>query len=249
MINYDLHTHTQYSGHAEGTTVEMMLRRADEIGLGCIAITEHISSPADISLIEQIRADASQVKTKCRVVIGAEIDIDGNYSDGRLVTQVPAGLQYVLAGFHFIPGVNKYVHDRSDCLIAEKELFTRWSSTILGAVSNKNINTLAHPARLIAMSLDWHKWFVPTMEVFCKAAQISAANNIAWEINEGDGVYKLPQYVDLLVELYKAVVKEGVKLVYGSDAHGPGLLGNCEYATGILAAVGTESFIGPNDIF
>lgn len=249
MIKYDLHTHTQYSGHSfDGSTVEMMLRRADELGLECLAITEHISRPSDSTLIEQIRADVSQVKTNCRIVVGAEIDIDAKFSDGRLVSEVPAGLPYVLAGFHFVPEVGTYVHEPADCPLPEEELFVRWRSTLLGAVTNKGINTLAHPARMIAMSVDWHTWFERTMVVFVEAARISAANNIAWEINEGDGVYKLPHYFDLLVELYKAAVIEGVKLVYGSDAHSLASLGHREYAMRVLEQVGTESFIGPEDI-
>ena len=45
MINYDLHIHTKYCGHAPGMTVEAILRKADILGLETIAITSHIFDP------------------------------------------------------------------------------------------------------------------------------------------------------------------------------------------------------------
>ncbi|MHC4290750.1 MAG: PHP domain-containing protein, partial [Planctomycetota bacterium] len=42
MIDYDLHIHTEYCGHAAGMTVAAVLRRVEELGLKTIAITDHI---------------------------------------------------------------------------------------------------------------------------------------------------------------------------------------------------------------
>ncbi|MHC4386737.1 MAG: PHP domain-containing protein, partial [Planctomycetota bacterium] len=87
MIDYDLHIHTEYCGHAAGMTVAAVLRRVEELGLKTIAITDHIYRPDGHAVIEKIRADVSKYGPDFNVIIGAEIDVDGNYADGRLVTE------------------------------------------------------------------------------------------------------------------------------------------------------------------
>lgn len=59
MIDYDLHIHTEYCGHAPGMTVEAILRRAEELGLSTIAITDHIYRQNGHVVMEQIRRDVA----------------------------------------------------------------------------------------------------------------------------------------------------------------------------------------------
>ena len=61
-------------------------KRADYLGLSAIAITDHIFRPSDRVLIEKIRAEAHACTTHCAVYVGAEVDVDPLYADGRLVT-------------------------------------------------------------------------------------------------------------------------------------------------------------------
>ena len=72
MINYDLHIHTEYCGHAPGMTVEAILRQADILGLETIAITSHIFAPENLAWVRCVADDVKAVKHNCQVIIGAE---------------------------------------------------------------------------------------------------------------------------------------------------------------------------------
>ena len=50
MIDYDLHIHTAYCGHAPAAmNVPAILTRADELGLKTIAITDHVFCEDDLA--------------------------------------------------------------------------------------------------------------------------------------------------------------------------------------------------------
>ncbi len=91
-MKYDLHIHTQYCGHAEGMTIEKILRQADKVGLDVICITDHIFSPAEFHVPAKIRQEVSRYENRCKVLVGAEIDVSGPDTDGRLVSEVPERL-------------------------------------------------------------------------------------------------------------------------------------------------------------
>ncbi|MHC5154970.1 MAG: PHP domain-containing protein [Planctomycetota bacterium] len=135
MIDYDLHIHTEYCGHAPGMTVAAILQRAEELGLSAIAITDHIFKQAE-------------------VFIGAEVDVNPADADGRLVTDDLDGLDIVIAGFHYVPTVGNLPHGPQDNTLSDEVFMEVWASSLLGIVSNPKIHTLAHPGRLLAASVD-----------------------------------------------------------------------------------------------
>ncbi|MHC5094131.1 MAG: PHP domain-containing protein [Planctomycetota bacterium] len=92
MLNYDLHIHTEYCGHATGMTVAAILKQAEAMGLSTIAITDHIFKQADHRVIEKIREDVAEYRSAIKVYVGAEVDVDPDYADGRLVTDDLDGL-------------------------------------------------------------------------------------------------------------------------------------------------------------
>ena len=144
-----MHIHTEYCGHAPGMTVEAILCRAEELGLSTIAITDHIFKQADHAVIQQIRTDAVAYGPSIKVYIGAEVDVDPDYTDGRLVTDDLDGLDIVIAGYHYIPTVGNLPHGPQDNTLADEVFMEVWASSLLGIVSNPKIHTLAHPGRLL----------------------------------------------------------------------------------------------------
>ena len=108
MINYDMHIHTAYCGHAPTMTINAIIKAAEEKQMETIAITSHVFTEADLALIPQIRNEIAKIKTDVKVIIGAEVDADGMRTDGKLVTDKFDRLDYVLGTLHWIPTTGVY---------------------------------------------------------------------------------------------------------------------------------------------
>ena len=247
-MNYDMHIHTEYCGHAYGTTVESICSRADELGLDTIAITDHIFRPDDLPVVTRIRREVEECSPDCRVIIGAEVDVDGQFEDGRLVTDDLDGIDYVIAGFHYVPTIGNYPHCPQDCDLRDEQFLEVWRSSLLGIVSNPAIHTLAHPGRLVAASVDLDVWFDDVLAVFAEVAELSARNGIAWEINELTGFRLSEHYRKQWHRIYRIGLDEGVKLIYGSDAHDPSAIAMCDFAKLVLRDLPEGCLSAPDDI-
>ncbi|MCK5563637.1 MAG: PHP domain-containing protein [Planctomycetes bacterium] len=244
-LNYDLHIHTEYCGHAGGMTVDVICKRADELGLETIAITDHISQPNDIEIIKRIGDEVSRIETNCKVIVGAEVDVDAEYDDGRLVTGALDDIDYVIAGFHYVPLIGTYPHGPDDCEMQADEFMKVWQKSLLGIVSNPKIDTLAHPGRLLAFSVDLDVFFDDALCVFDDAAKLSAKNNIAWEINELTYFRMDRRFDEHFYKISKLALDHGVKLVFGTDSHFPESIGKSEYANNIIERLGAENISTP----
>ena len=248
MIDYDLHIHTEYCGHAEGMSVESILRWAEEAGLSTIAITDHIFRQADHAVIQQIREDVAAYGPSIKVYVGAEVDVDSAYTDGRLVTEDLDGLDIVIAGYHYIPTVGNLPHGPGDNTLGAEAFMDVWASSLLGIVSNPKIHTFAHPGRLLAASVDLDVHFEDALCVFEKAAALSAKNAIAWELNELSGYRLAPYWLDQWHRIYEIALAAGVKLIYGSDAHTPECIGLHETVDILLAKLPKGCLARPEEI-
>ncbi|MHC4855378.1 MAG: PHP domain-containing protein [Planctomycetota bacterium] len=248
MIDYDLHIHTEYCGHATGMTVAAILERAEAMGLSSVAITDHIFSHDDHAVIQKIRADVAAYGPALKVYVGAEVDVDYEHTDGRFVTDTFEGLDLVIAGFHYVPTVGNYPRSPQDNTLNADEFLQHWHDSLLGIVSNPNVDILAHPGRLLAAGVDLEVHFEDALCIFAEAAALSAQNNIAWEINEMTGCRLSPQWWGQWHRIYETALAEGVKLVYGSDAHTPEAIGTHEYVDRILAKLPKNCLARPEEI-
>ncbi len=248
MIDYDLHIHTEYCGHAPGMTVEAICRRADALGLRLIAITDHTYGPQEPARVAAIRREVEQAAPRCTVLVGAEVDVDSGFTDGRLVVEDLAGLDYVIAGFHYVPTLGHYPRSPDDRGMDTEQFLDLWQRSLLGIVSNPQIDTLAHPGRLLAACVDLDAHFEYGLAVFERAAELSAQHRIAWEVNELTG-WRLPAaYQESWVRIYRIALEAGVKLVYGSDAHHPDSIGQCVFAGMILDQLPDGCLSAPEEI-
>ena len=248
MLNYDLHIHTDYCGHAQGMTVGSIIARADEIGLETIAITDHVFGDDDLAIIKKIREDFYYANSNCRVLIGAEVDVDYRSDDGKLVIDSFETLDYIIASFHFIPTSGVFPKCKEDCPLTGEEFLKVWRQSLLGVVSNPAVDTLAHPGRLAALSVDMDIYFDDMLAIFAEAAELSAKNNIAWEVNELNGLRLNEYWRSQWHRIYLVALVTGVKLVYGSDAHCPAAIGHCEFVESILAKLPEGSLAQPEQI-
>ncbi len=248
MINYDLHIHTEFCGHAAGMTIEGLVAYADKRKLDTIAITDHIFSHPGLCVLTAIRAELSKIDSKCKIIVGAEVDVDGDYTDGRLVTDSLDAIDYVVAGFHYIPTSGIYPMSPDDCTMKSEKFLELWRSSLLGIVSNPNIHTVAHPGRLAAQSLDLDTFFDELLIVFKEAAPIAASNNVAWEINELTGTRLNGYYQQQWYRIFEIALDAGVKLVYGSDAHCPQAVGVNKFTRSVLSKLPEGALSTPDQI-
>ncbi len=248
MLDYDLHIHTEYCGHAGGMTIPAICHQADYLGLSAIAITDHIFKPSDWAFVEKIRAEVKACNTHCKVYVGAEVDVDAMHTDGRLVTDDLDGLDIVIAGYHYVPTVGNYPRSIEENPLEAEEFMKVWTSSLLGVVSNPNIHTLAHPGRLLAASVDLDVYFDDAMAVFEQAAKLSTENHVAWELNELSG-YRLSHYwQEHWWQISQIALDAGVKLVYGSDAHQPEAIGMHNFVDLVREKLTKHSLARPEEL-
>ena len=123
-----------------------------------------------------------------------------------------------------------------------------WASSLLGIVSNQQVNMLAHPGRLLAAAVDLDVYFEDALCVFEKAAALSAKNNVAWELNELTG-YRLGGYwQEQWWRIYQIALDAGVKLVYGSDAHTPQNIGMHNFVDMVREKLPKHRLVRPEEI-
>jgi HisJ family histidinol phosphate phosphatase len=247
-MRYDFHIHTEYCGHAPGMTVEVICRRAEELNLETIAITDHIYDNASAGVIEKIRQDLKKASPKLPVVIGAEVDVDSDFIDGRLAANILKSVDYLIAGFHYVPTIGNYPWKPEHNSLDEPTFMRYWESTLLGIVSNPRIHTLAHPGRLLAAAIGPKVNWAAAMEVFKKAAKLSAQNRIAWELNELTGKRLLPEFAAKWHEIYAIALDAGTKLIFGSDSHAPESIAGAEFTESLLAKLSPNSLSSPQEI-
>jgi len=233
MIDYDLHIHTNFVKHADRRqTIPTILSCAAERGLKLIAITEHVSRPDDLGRIETIRAQVSSAPTACRVFVGAEIDADRNFTDGRLVVDKrPDNVDFVIGALHFFPGTDVLPHCQPMPPLDPAHVFEQWRDTFLGLMANPIIDILAHPGALIANALDKTCFAPEVLDVFAQGAHLAARNDIAWELNNLIGA-KLSAAQR---QQYWRIIKIAcAALTYGSDAHRPESIGKTDFVHEVL---------------
>jgi histidinol phosphatase-like PHP family hydrolase len=229
-------------------SVEAILRRADELALDTIAITDHVFRRQDMAITQQIAAEAARCTSRCRVIVGAEVDVDGRYADGRLVADQLDAIDYVIAGFHYVPTAGNYPHKPDDCPLRPEEFLKVWRSSLLGIVTNPSVDTLAHPGRLVGAAVDMDVYFDDVLAIYAEAAEYAAANNVAFEINELTGQRLSDHYRGQWYRIYEVALAAGVRLVYGSDAHDPLSMATDDFARLILQKLPPGCLSEPDDV-
>ncbi len=236
---YDLHVHTYLNGHSDpAQDVPTILARADALGLRAIAITKHVTEPAHVGWVREIAGLVERHRGRCRVIVGAEVDVDTDAGDGRLVVEPDGLMQLVLGSIHLFPGTRLMPHLGQVPEMSRGEIIDRWRRAFLGLASNPRVDIIAHPGALIANALPAEEFSPDVLEVFSEAARLSAAHGIAWEVNRLIGAKLRPGQRAQYWRVIKTAVDANVALVYGSDAHKPGDIASTVFVRDVMAALG-----------
>lgn len=249
MINFDMHVHTEYCGHAPGMTVQAILKRADDLGLEALAITEHIFSSSNLSLLDEIRDQLAEYRGNCEVLVGVEVDVDGMSREGKLVTENLDGIDFVVGSIHYVPGVGNYPMTPGDLTVSPEQFLEDWRNSLRGLLTCGKIDMLAHPGRIAVAALDADIYFGDIVSILSEAAKISADNNIAWEINELSCKRLKPRLLKKWHKIIIPAVEAGVKITFGSDAHDQFEIANQENVRQVIADLGDDfRLCGPMEL-
>lgn len=237
--SYDFHIHTYLNGHSDAAQdVPTILARAQALGLRTIAITEHVMEPAHLAWIREIAGVVERQRCPCRVIVGAEIDVDPEAGDGRLVVEPDDGIGLVLGSMHVFPGTRLMPHLGQIPDLDRRQMIERWRRAFLGLASNPRVDVVAHPGALIGNALPAEDWAPDVLEVFAEAALLSARNGVAWEVNRLLGAKLRAGQRRHYGKVLRAALDAGVDLVYGSDAHKPGDIGSTVFVRDVVAELG-----------
>ncbi len=251
MINFDSHVHTEYCGHAPGMSLQAIAQKADQLKLDNLLIAEHIFSTKETQLYETLKSDLAKINCNCNILLGFEVDVDPMKFDGSFVTanDTLSKAQLIMGAVHYVPGVGNYPHSPQENPLSPEQLLTDWRSSLLGMLQNPIVDILAHPGRLPAASLDLDIFFDDVIVVLEEAAEISAENNIAWEINNLTCARLKKSVLSRWHHTIQAAINAGVKITYGSDSHAPDDINTQGYVQQMLPNLENfKGFISPADI-
>jgi histidinol phosphatase-like PHP family hydrolase/predicted MPP superfamily phosphohydrolase len=217
----DHHCHTQFAYCRDDITATEAIRRAEEFGVAKLYLTEHagqlylneqdywgaafLSDPDCYAreraagrgrmddyrrMVEPLRSD--------RVGLGLEVECDGA---GRLtlLPQDADGWDVLVGAVHVVPELLAAHPDPGQV----KREFMQFTETLL----RRKVDILAHPFRLFRRA----KLPVPA-ELFAPVADLLAEHGVAAEINFHINRESL--------EFIAMCLQRGVRITFGSDAHG-----------------------------
>jgi histidinol phosphatase-like PHP family hydrolase len=246
LPRYDLHNHTIYCGHAaDDATVANLVKRAAELGLSHVGISEHVMQPSDLPSIDKISHELHMLKPSgVTSLLGIEMDVDPTDPSGDWVTHA-IDCDYVILSAHGFPQFDLEIPE-SDRLLSQetqrKHLTLKWLQWYGNAVRRGGCEILGHPLREpIAMNLidlSDPDLFERIVQTFAPAAD----QGIAFELNNAflstlSTSDNWAPYLELIVRLRAMKMR----FARGSDSHSLLRVGSTDGIELVASAIGLKA--------
>jgi histidinol-phosphatase (PHP family) len=232
----DLHTHTWYSGHGDGTVAEVVAR-AVACGLTTIALTEHLPLPPEVDPTgtfamteEQVAPYLEDIERAREAYPGIEIicgtEVDWREGAESYILKRLGPYELVLGSVHMLsdaagnvwefdhPGYIDGWQERGEEQVWN-EYLRLWSDAIKSAVP---FDVMTHPD--LPKKLGFKPRFDPR-EMYATMAEVAASKDVLIEVNTS-GLYKPVAELYPAPALLRAFCEAGVGCTVSSDAHTPG---------------------------
>jgi len=222
-MRIDLHNHTMYCNHAEGT-IDEYIQKAMKLGIDIYGFSEH--APMDFDLqyrlaFEEMSAYASDVltakeryKDQIKILLGYEVDYLPGYMDERVLK---AEVDYLIGSVHFI---DKWGFDNPEFIGEYKnrdidEIWQAYFDATEAMAKTGYFDIVGH--------LDLIKIFkyIPTKELRLMAGKALKAikkSNMVLEINTA-GLRKPIKEIYPSKLLLEEAYSLNIPITFGSDAH------------------------------
>jgi len=241
-MDYHIHTYYQRCGN-ETMTVANIIRKAEECGLGSIAITDHLNRFEQLEAFRYIKADIEAIETAVDVYFGAELNFDG--PDGNFACNEQIRDEY---GFEvLIGGIHSTYTDTQD----HRALLDIQHRHFMRTLQDPLLDSLVHPfwfgrKEVAARSPEWWEQFIEAIPEghLQEWAGASRENHCAIELNS-DAVFYYdamsPRFKQLYIEMVAKLAAMGALFSVGSDAHDITKMGRTDYLEGLLHGLGVAS--------
>ncbi len=240
----DMHIHTVHCGHCTAEmTVPNIIRRAEQLGLKQIAITDHVWNDQQLAMLDVIEQEFGALEPQITVRLGAEVDVDPRHADGRLIEQVRPCFRPLIIATHAYPQTTLMWYDDGQVSRRTKRLLLKkWFRWITAAVRRENVDVLAHPGVLLSREGPELRFEAEILDRFTDLFGVMRAQGVAFEINE-QVKYKLlsQEQQDTYHNLPALAAELGVKFSVGSDSHELAQIGQLDWASEIARRAGLQA--------
>lgn len=237
----DYHIHTHYLGCGNATMqVEAIVRRAEELGLRSIAITDHLNTLDRLPDHQKIRDELVRLETGIEVYFGCELnvlDTNATLPYGNAVAR-EMGFELAIAGVH-----STWIEADA----SPQAVLARQTDLLIRLASSSLVDVVVHPWWFSRREYEGglSAWFtsmdVVPREMTRDFAQAAVDNGVAIEVNPSANLlpdyYPEPlrrSYADYVAQLDE----QGVTFALASDAHDISQLGCTALAEDILEQLG-----------
>lgn len=210
-IKADLHTHTIASGHYTDDTVWQLAKRASEIKLEYLGITDHsfgMVGGAKEGYFNTLKMLSPNTKYGVKLLYGAEVNVMDYEGKVDLSDSVMKKLDYTIASMH--PNVIKPSSEYAN------------TSAIVKVMENKLISIVGHVA-----NCEYEVSFPLVADKARETGTIIELNSSSLGGYRGDES-------EIVIRLLKECKKYGTYISLGSDSHGVENVGNFQKAIELL---------------
>lgn len=234
-IKFDLHTHHERCGHADGS-IEQYIRAAIKEGLTAIGISDHAPYFAhehdqprpNIAMakrefphyVREVLALKQKYADKIDVLLGVESDFYAEHIDTYRHTLTKYPFDYIIGSVHQTNGVSIFNRHRFDHLSMDEQIQqkTDYYTLIEQSARSGLFQILGH---IDAMKAYYPAFSdIPTPDVIDRTLKTIADHNVAIEVNTSGGTKKVGGWYPSDAILERALYFN-VSITFGSDAHHP----------------------------
>jgi histidinol-phosphatase (PHP family) len=240
----DYHMHTHLCHHAEGLPKDLA-RRAVELGLSEIGVSEHNPMPNDdfdqwrmyLSKLEEYLAALDDARTAfpdLRIRSALEVDYLPGHEEWVRNLAGRHEWDYFIGSVHYIDGGWDIDNPGKLDQWRARDAYDVWSAyfeRLTAAADSGLFEIIGHPDLPKKFRFMPNRDCVPLFERFL---DVAAARGVAIEINTA-GLRKDCREMYPSLEFLKLASARGVGLTFGSDAHQPGEVG-MNFADAVLLA-------------
>jgi len=201
----DYHTHSKFSDGED--LPEVLVEAGIEVGLGTIAITDHVRADSDWvwDYIDYVGEVADYYKDRIRVVCGVEAKITDLGGSIDIPEGVDDYVDILLASVHRIPTGDGFLSDDEIARDVDNAI-NLWAKAIISAISNPSVSVIAHPGLILKNhGIEIPENIADMVGSKIKGEAVAFEYNIGWGVPEG--------------YLLDALIRSGAIFTIGSDAH------------------------------
>jgi histidinol-phosphatase (PHP family) len=256
-FKFDLHTHHERCGHAEGK-IRNYIEAAIANGLKVIGISDHspyfsseedqpyphitMAKSAFQGYVNEVLQLKKEYEGKIDVLLGVESDFFPEEVERYRQCFAPYPFDYIIGSVHHVDGISIFKRGRWEGLSAKEKVRTKenYYRLIVDSARSGMFQILGH--------MDAMKGYYPAFsdiqtDVIEQTLEVIAENGIAIEVNTSGKTKDVGGWYPAH-EILERAYYYGVMITFGSDAHTPERVGeDFELVQELLKQIGYQEWV------